>query len=81
MSTRRSVKHKYLKTKQALGRTIQQLLDINRRRKVLSELDTEQIEQFDEKIKVLNATAENQAHVLRLYEAQIKAGQASAKSA
>ena len=67
MSTRKNLKYKYLKTKIALSQTIQQLLEINRKRKFFRE-DPARETELDEELKVLNATAEIQARTLKSYE-------------
>ena len=71
MSTRRNLKYKYLKTKIALSQTIQQLLDINRKRKFFRE-DPEREQELNEELKVLNATAEIQARSLKSYEESLQ---------
>lgn len=68
MSTRRNLTYKYLRAKAALNATLQQLLDINRRRREKQEDDTK----LDEQIKVLNATAKLQAHTLKAIDMQMK---------
>ena len=70
MSKRRNLKYKYLKTKVALSNTVQQLLDINRKRR-FTVFDPGKQEKLQEEIKILNATAENQARMMRAYEVQI----------
>lgn len=67
MSTRRNIKYRYLKTKMALGQTIQAILDINRKRRFFKQDDGRR-EALNEELKVLNAVAENQALKLRTYE-------------
>ncbi|WP_116106637.1 hypothetical protein [Lewinella sp. IMCC34191] len=71
MSTRRNLKYKYLKTKIALSQTIQQLLEINRKRKFFRE-DPKRETQLNEELKVLNATAEIQARTLKSYEESLQ---------
>ncbi len=70
MSTRRNLKYKYLKTKAALSDTVQKLLDINRKRR-FTMFDPGKQEKLEEELKILNATAENQAMMIRSYEVQI----------
>ena len=72
MSTRKQLKYKYLKTKIALSQTIQQLLEINRKRRFFRE-DPQRETQLNEELKVLNATAEIQARTLRSYQESIQA--------
>lgn len=67
MSTRRNLKYKYLKTKIALSQTIQQLLELNRKRRYVKENPVEE-RRLNEEVKVLNATAENQARSLKVYQ-------------
>ncbi|MFT7119887.1 MAG: hypothetical protein ACJAZ9_000056 [Neolewinella sp.] len=67
MSTRRNIKYRYLKTKIALGETVQAILDINKKRRFFKQ-DQNRKEALNEELKVLNAVAENQAHSLRTYE-------------
>ena len=75
MSTRRNIKYRYLKTKMALGQTVQSILDINRKRKVLME-DKARREQLREELRVLNAVAENQAARLRTMEIKMAKAEA-----
>lgn len=75
MSTRRNIKYRYLKTKMALGQTVQSILDINRKRKVLME-DKARREQLREELRVLNAVAENQAARLRTMEMKMAKAEA-----
>ncbi|CAH0999538.1 hypothetical protein LEM8419_00838 [Neolewinella maritima] len=71
MSTRKQLKYKYLKTKIALSQTIQQLLEINRKRRFFREDPQREVE-LNEELKVLNATAEIQARTLRSYQESIQ---------
>lgn len=53
----------------ALADTMQKIMDLNRRRKQISTLDNfEPRVELSEELKVLNATAEIQAKVLKRYE-------------
>ena len=70
MTTRRNIKYRYLKTKMALGQTIQSILDINRKRRFVQD-DSQGKLELDEELKVLNAVAENHARVLKSYELQL----------
>lgn len=70
MSTRRSIRYRYLKTKLALGQTVQAILDINRKRRIYQDSDKEK-QALEEELKVLNAVAENHAMVLKKYEHQL----------
>ena len=71
MSTKKQLKYKYLKTKIALSQTVQQLLDINRKRRFFRE-DPARESELNEELKVLNATAEIQARTLRNYQQSIR---------
>ncbi len=72
MSTRKQLKYKYLKTKIALSQTIQQLLEINRKRRFFKE-DPAREDQLNEELRVLNATAEIQARSMKSYKQSIQA--------
>jgi hypothetical protein len=71
MSTRRNLKYKYLKTKIALNKTIQSILEINRKRRTYGK-DRVQQQVLNEELKILNAVAENHARSLRVYEHKIE---------
>ena len=71
MSTRKQLKYKYLKTKIALSQTVQQLLEINRKRRFFRE-DPVRESELNEELKVLNATAEIQARTMRSYQESIR---------
>ncbi len=71
MSTRRNVKYHYLRTKKALGDTMQRILDINRKRRFFGE-DASKKEELNEELKILNAVAENQAMRLRTFEVRMR---------
>ena len=70
------IKKKWLETKIALGNTIQNILDLNRKRKSLSflkrkkikEVGIEKEEALKEELKVLNKLAAQQAKMLKKYE-------------
>ena len=70
MSTLRTVKHRYLRTRAALAATVQKLLDLNRRRHFFKD-DAKQQDTIAEEIKVLNATADLQHRSMKVYERQI----------
>ena len=70
MTTRRTIKYRYLKTKMALSQTVQSILDINRKRRFVQEGSTGKAA-LEEELKVLNAVAENHAMALRNYESQL----------
>lgn len=70
------IKKKWLETKIALSDTIQNILDLNRKKKYLSFLKKKKVDitvpkkdRFDEELKVLNKIAAQQAQMLRKYEA------------
>jgi len=66
----RLLKRKLIRARIKLNQTIQQILDINRRRKGMSlyrELPKRQNE-LDEELKVLNKIAEQQARLVKHYE-------------
>jgi len=66
----RSLKQRLLRTRISLTQTLQRILDINRKRKVLSHLN--EIEnktvQLEEELRILNQLAFNQASLVRKYE-------------
>lgn len=71
MTTRKQIKYKYLKTRIALGNTVQQLLEINRKRRFFREdpvLETK----LNEELRVLNATADMQHRKLKMYEESMR---------
>ena len=70
MSTLRTVKHRYLRTRVALHNTVQKLLDLNKRRYFFKD-DPKQQDTIAEEIKVLNATADLQHRSMKVYERQI----------
>jgi len=71
MSPAKNLNYRYLKTKMALGETVQAILDINKKRRVSRE-DSSKQEQLAEELRVLNAVAENHAMVLRTYEQRLQ---------
>ena len=71
MSTRRNLRYKYLKTKIALNKTIQSILEINRKRRS-HHPDPTLHKDLNEELRILNAVAENQARSLRVYEQRIE---------
>lgn len=62
------------RAKQALSQTIQKILDINRKRKGLSQTDdvVEQGETLKQELRLLNKMAEQQARVVQTYEQKLK---------
>lgn len=57
----------------ALSETMQKILDLNRDRKRMSDLNICHINRdYEEELRVLNATAELQSRALRLYDEKLK---------
>lgn len=71
--TNRSLKRRWLRTKMALGQTVDKILSINRRRKWLSSSAdfANDMEEIDQELKVLNKIADHQARLLKKYETEI----------
>ncbi len=71
--TSRALKRRWLRTKIALNHTVQKILDINKRRKKLSDVDDlrDYEVQLREELRVLNRTADQQARLLRRYELEL----------
>ena len=69
----RSIKRKLLRTRIALGQTVDRILDINRRRKHLVLLSNreEREEKLNEELRVLNQIANQQAQMVRKYETDL----------
>jgi len=69
----RSIKRRLIRTKIRLNQTIQQILEINRNRKRLPYHQNAAVvkEDLEEKLKVLNRTAEQQAKLIKHYESQL----------
>ena len=67
------IKRKLLKAKISLSQTIQKILEINRKRKVLSDLENPRHLEADlnQELRVLNKLAEHQAHLVKRYEYQL----------
>lgn len=62
-----------LSIKEALQQTIDRILDINRRKKVLAEDRSPDLkEKLDEELYLLNKLAENQATLIKRYQHQLK---------
>ncbi len=68
--TKRTLKHKWLKTKIALNNTMQDILNLNRKRKLLQHIKNSRKaqEELESELRILNATADLQAQALRRYE-------------
>jgi hypothetical protein len=71
MSTRKHLKYKYLKTKIALNNTIQQLLEINRKRRFFRDNPVQET-RLEEELKILNATARVQARSMKHFKESIE---------
>lgn len=71
--TSRALKRRWLRTKIALNQTVQKILDINKRRKMLTVVENAWAyeEQLQEELRVLNRTADQQARMLRRYELEL----------
>lgn len=64
---------KFIRTKMALADTMQKIMDLNRRRKQTSTMpELVEPNELAEELKVLNATAEIQAKVLKRYERELE---------
>ena len=76
INSRSSIRRKLTETKLALDETIKRIMDINRKRKGFSRMADKSFKaKLEEELKVLNATADIQARVLRRYQKQIKRGE------
>lgn len=71
--TRTQLLRKFIKTRMALAETMQRIMDLNKFRKRTSTMpEVASPESLAEELKVLNATAEIQATVLKRYESKLK---------
>ena len=70
----RSNKRRLIRARIKLNQTLQQILDINRNRKKLPFLKNALVakESLDERLKVLNKTAEHQVKLIKHYEAKLE---------
>ena len=70
----RSMKRKLIRTRIRLNQTIQKILEINQKKKKLAyHPDVELAKQnIEEELKVLNRTAEQQARMIKIYEAKLE---------
>ena len=70
----RSIKRRLIKARIKLNNTIQQILEINRNRKKLpfSSNAESAKEEMEQRLKVLNKTAEQQAKLIRHYESVLE---------
>jgi adenylate cyclase class IV len=66
----RSLKQRLLRTRISLKQTLQRILDINRKRKILNRLNEfeNQTVQLEEELRILNQLAFNQASLVKKYE-------------
>ena len=78
LMNRRSLKQRLLRTRIALKQTLNRILDINRKRKVLNEFIEfqEQSAQLEDELRVLNQLASNQASLVRKYENDLAVSEA-----
>ena len=76
---KRSLMQRLSQTKESLGKTLNRILDINRKRKVLNHFKEQESIQnsLEEELKVLNQVATNQAHLVRKYETKLSLEKAS----
>ena len=70
----RSIKRKLVKARIALNQTVQKILDINRKRKNLLNLENAVMKKqnLETELRVLNKLAEHQAVLIKKYEMAIK---------
>ena len=68
-----SVSERLSRTRESLKKTLNRILDINRKRKVLKHLEEqEEVQQsLEEELNVLNHVATNQAQLVRKYETKL----------
>ena len=66
----RSIKRRLLKAKMSLSNTIQKILDINQKKKVLSHMEDADPhkELLESELRILNKVAEHQANLIKGYE-------------
>ena len=68
-----SIKRKLMRAQYALSETIKSILDINKRRKIITQIDDKATrKKLEEELKVLNATADIQAMMVKRYEKAVK---------
>lgn len=75
---RRSLKQRLLRNRIALKQTLNRILDINRKRKVLNESVEyqEHSAKLEDELRVLNQLASNQASLVRKYEQDLAVNEA-----
>lgn len=73
---KRSIKRKLSRARIALNTTIEKILDINRRRKMLQLTNDAsfQEEELNQELKLLNKIADRQAQLVRKYERNMAQG-------
>lgn len=73
-SMKRSIKRKLVRAKVALNTTVEKILDINRKRKRLQLYEdhlTDNGEELNQELKLLNKIADRQAKLIRKYESTL----------
>lgn len=78
LMNRRSLKQRLLRNRIALKQTLNRILDINRKRKVLNESVEyqEHSAKLEDELRVLNQLASNQASLVRKYEQDLAVNEA-----
>jgi hypothetical protein len=73
MRNRRSVKQRLLRTRISLKQTLNRILDINRKRKVLNHLHESDAftTKLEDELRMLNNLASSQANLVRKYESDL----------
>ncbi|MEL7222264.1 MAG: hypothetical protein AAGJ93_13150 [Bacteroidota bacterium] len=73
MMNRRSIKQRLLRTRISLKQTLNRILDINRKRKVLNHLQESEAytAQLENELRMLNNLASSQANLVRKYETDL----------
>lgn len=76
---RRSIKQRLLRTRVSLRQTLSRILDINRKRKVLSHLQESEIysSKLEDELRMLNNLASSQANLVRKYEKDLSAAESA----
>ncbi len=69
----RSLMRKLIRTRNALGQTIEKILDINRRRKTLDLIGRRSTAEakLNEELRILNQIASQQAQLVKKYESDL----------
>jgi hypothetical protein len=73
MISRRSIKQRLLRTRISLKQTLNRILDINRKRKVLNHLQESEAyaAKLEDELRMLNNLASSQASLVRKYESDL----------